>query len=282
MNAAPKTAPSEPSTMPPSKEKPAVSRPAPTKADSVGPTASPNHHRVVRPEPPVQTSDRPQSLPEQPKRVVPQRLHSPVPARDALPQTAGSAPPNLQPYPVFAERLPPISQTPADRIIDNIVRIVGTEGPLTGWRLHQVYRKCATGREPHDEFSRLLNRAISAAERHQRIVSENPLNQSGNKPRTFRLRNQSSTVARELGPRTIDIVPPSEVLQYCRKVSAGQSLSAGELAERVGRLLRNKQVMNDLQNAVLAANRIDLESAGARSGDAVCPSCFTIHAGECA
>ena len=53
--------------------------------------------------------------------------------------------------------------------------------------------------------SRLLNRALSAAERGERIVSENPFNQSGNKPRTFRLPGQSSAVARELGPRTIDI-----------------------------------------------------------------------------
>ncbi|MGY1994741.1 hypothetical protein, partial [Mycolicibacterium fortuitum] len=68
----------------------------------------------------------------------------------------------------------------------------------------------------------------------------------------------------------------------CRTVSAGQSLSAGELVERVGRLLRNKHVMSELQKAVLAAQRIDQKSAGTRSGDAVCPSCLTIHAGECA
>ena len=107
----------------------------------------------------------------------------------------------------FSEALSPISQTPADRIIDNIVRIVGVEGPVTGWRIHQVYRKSAGSGESHDEFSRLINRAISAAERRQRIVSENPFNQTGNKPRTFRLPSQSSAVARELGPRTIDIVP---------------------------------------------------------------------------
>ncbi|MFA5607473.1 MAG: SNF2-related protein [Leucobacter sp.] len=282
MNAASSTAASEPPKTSPAKERPRASRPAPTKAEPVRQTAPATHHRVVTPEPPVQNSNRSETFPDRPRRVVPQRLHSPVPTSDVRPQTSSSAPLTLQPYPVFSESLSPISQTPADRIIDNIVRIVGTEGPLTGWRLHQVYRKCATGRESHDEFSRLLNRAISAAERHQRIVSENPMSQSGNKPRTFRLRNQSSTVARELGPRTIDIVPPSEVQQYCRTVSAGQSLSASELVERVGRLLRNKQVMSELQKAVLAAQRMDGKSAGIVTKAAVCPSCFTIHAGECA
>lgn len=277
-----KTAPSEPPKTSPPTEKPAVSRPATTATESVRPTAPATRHRVVRPGPPVQNSTRSESREDRPRRVVPERLQSPAPTSDARPQTSSSAPPALQRYLVFSEPLSPISQTPADRVIDNIVRIVGAEGPLTGWRLHQVYRKCATGRESHDEFSRLLNRAISAAERQQRIVSENPMNQSGNKPRTFRLRNQSSTVARELGPRTIDIVPLREVQQYCRIVSAGQSLSAGELVERVGRLLRNKHVMSELQKAVLSAQRIDQKSAGTRSGDAVCPSCFTIHAGECA
>lgn len=277
-----KTAPSEPPKTSPPTEKPAVSRPATTATESVRSTAPATRHRVVRPGPPVQNSTRSESREDRPRRVVPERLQSPAPTSDARPQTSSSAPPALQRYLVFSEPLSPISQTPADRVIDNIVRIVGAEGPLTGWRLHQVYRKCATGRESHDEFSRLLNRAISAAERQQRIVSENPMNQSGNKPRTFRLRNQSSTVARELGPRTIDIVPLREVQQYCRIVSAGQLLSAGELVERVGRLLRNKHVMSELQKAVLAAQRIDQKSAGTRSGDAVCPSCFTIHAGECA
>ena len=276
------TAPIEPPKTSPANEKPTVSRPATTTTESVRPTAPATRHHAVRPVPPVQNSTRSESLQDRPCPAVPERHQSPVPTSDARPQPSSSAPPALQAYPVFSEPLSPISQTPADRIIDNIVRIVGVEGPLTGWRLHQVYRKCATGRESHDEFSRLLNRAISAAERQQRIVSENPMNQSGNKPRTFRLRNQSSTVARELGPRTIDIVPPREVQQYCLTVSAGQSLSAGELVERVGRLLRNKQVMNELQKAVLAAQRIDQKSAGTRSGDAVCPSCFTIHAGECA
>ncbi|MGY1994733.1 SNF2-related protein, partial [Mycolicibacterium fortuitum] len=211
---APSTAPNEPPKTSPPTEKPTVSRPATTTTESVRPTAPATRHRVVRPGPPVQNLTRSESRVDRPRRVVPERLQSPASTSDARPQTSSSAPPALQRYPVFSEPLSPISQTPADRVIDNIVRIVGAEGPLTGWRLHQVYRKCATGRESHDEFSRLLNRAISAAERQQRIVSENPLNQSGNKPRTFRLRNQSLTVARELGPRTIDIVPLREVQQY--------------------------------------------------------------------
>ena len=211
-----------------------------------------------------------------------------------MPQTASPGPTELKPYPVFSQTLSPISQTSADQIIENVIRIVSVEGPVTGWRIHQVYKKCAPGHESQDEFSRLLNRAISAAERSQRIVSDNPFNQTGNKPRTFRLPGQSSTVGRELGPRTIDVVPPAEVVQYCRKAAAGEVLSDDEMIKRVGRLLGNREPATDLRNAVLAAKRLDARNAQGRStrpeptppvvtrSDNVCPSCFTIHAGECA
>lgn len=221
---------------------------------------------------------------DRPRRVTARPQESQVPT-SAAPQDSGSGHATLEPYLVFSEALSPISQTSADRIIDNIVRIVGVEGPLTGWRLHEVYRKCAAGRESHDEFSRLLNRAISAAERAKRIVSENPLSQSGNKPRTFRLPGEPSTVARELGPRTIDIVPPGEVVQFCRRVSAGQTLSENDLIERVGKLLRDGQVAAELRKAVVAAQRVDAKASSGhvtRQRETVCPSCYTVHAGECA
>ncbi len=214
-------------------------------------------------------------------------------------RTTSPGPVTLRAYPVFSEALAPLSQTSPDRIIDNVVRIVDVEGPMTGWRIHQVYKKCARGRESHDEFSRLLNRAISAAERNQRMVSENPYNQTGNKPRTFRLAGQSTAVARELGPRTIDIVPPSEVLQYCRSVSADQTLSEGELISRVGKLLRHPQVATEMRNAIVAAQRLGAkisdsraprparvsayhsDGSGSRTAESVCPLCFTVHPGEC-
>lgn len=263
---------------------PSSSRPEkPAPVTDSSPTA---RRRAVGHGPSAQQAVRPVEgrFADRPRRVTarPQELSA---STNTAARATGPEPPRPKPYPVFSEALPPISQTPADRIIDNVVRIVGVEGPVTGWRLHQVYRKCATGRESHDEFSRLLNRAISAAERRQRIVSENPLNQSGNKPRTFKLRNQSSTVARELGPRAIDIVPPSEVQQYCRTVSAGQSLPENELIERVGKLLRNRQAMSELRRAVVTAQRVDGKAANGNvtsPRETVCPSCFTVHAGECA
>ncbi|OYN79552.1 DEAD/DEAH box helicase [Mycolicibacterium sphagni] len=200
----------------------------------------------------------PSRFTEQPRSVA-VRQQKPSVAPGATPKTASPGVADLKPYKAFTQPLTPISQTSADRIIDNVVRIVDAEGPMTGWRIHQVYMKCAPGRESYDEFSRLLNRAISAAERRQLIISENPFNQTGNKPRTFRLSTQASTAARELGPRTLDIVPPHEVVQYCRKASGGRgSISDGELIKNVGNLLGNTQSATDLRKAVMAAKRLGI------------------------
>lgn len=181
---------------------------------------------------------------------------APVPT-STTPRTPTAESTDLIPYPVFRQALPAISKTTTDRIIDNVVSIVSVEGPMTGWRIHRVYTECASSREPNDEFSRLLNRAISAAERSGLIVSENPLGRSGNKPITFRLPVQSSAIARELGPRTIDVVPPNEVVQYCRMVLVGEaSITEDALIDRVGRLFQNRLPPADLRRAVRGAKRI--------------------------
>ena len=284
----------------PRRERPPASQRPSTPVPVIHPPPTPRS-LAAEPGPSNQESARTRegTFADRPRRVAPQQKESPA-SLSAMPQATSPGLPALKTYPVFSEALSPISQTPADRIIDNIVRIVGVEGPVTGWRIHQVYRKSAGSGESHDEFSRLINRAISAAERRQRIVSENPFNQTGNKPRTFRLPSQSSAVARELGPRTIDIVPPSEVLQYCRNASAGKTLSENELVDRVGKLLRTRQVPTELRNAVIAALRRDAKASeqrvtsparasalgsngqGSQRSESLCPSCFTVHAGECA
>jgi len=298
------SAPSGP-TQPPVEAKaedvPDVSQPPRRDPLPGGPSTAPPTHAAHVPSAPAQApglSQQPTVGPagdrfaDRTRRVAAlQHEGSTLPSATQDATSSGQA--DLKPYPVFSQTLSPISQTPVAQIIENLVRIVSVEGPLTGWRIHQVYKKCAPGRESHDKFSRLLNRAISASERSQRIVAENPFNQTGNKPRTFRLPGQSSTVARELGPRTIDIVPPAEVVQYCHKAAAGEVLSDDELIKRVGRLLGRREPATELRNAVLAAKRLDARAAQRRSArpeptppvltrsDKVCPSCFTIHSGEC-
>jgi hypothetical protein len=166
---------------------------------------------------------------------------------------AGSSP--LQPYAIFDESLPAIHTTPLSVIAANVARIVKAEGPILGWRLHDVYRKASVGREPQEGFSRILNRAITLAERRRLIVSDNPFKQEGIKPKTFRLPSQPKVLARQLGPRTVDVVPPAELAHHFADLATtGGAASEEELFQNVQELLGLTQ-LTDNARAVLEATR---------------------------
>lgn len=247
-------------TKPPAAERTPSRDDPPPKSEPPGPRLPPT--TAVS----VQNSTKPDPSPTPvPNKDVhrPQGIAAPRGAKDVAPSAesaaAQSTPPHspdgLEPYAAFTEPLPPITAAP-DRLVENVVRIVAVEGPMTGWRIHQVYRKCSGRTGSHDEFTRLVNRAISAAERQKLIVSDNPYNQTGNKPRTFRLPTQPKVVARQLGPRSVDIVPPAEITQYRRQASRGSRVAEDELLRRVAALLGLKEVSTDLRNAVVAAKKL--------------------------
>lgn len=181
----------------------------------------------------------------------------PSPVISVVPPNPQQSARPLSPYPHFRGPLPGIAASSANEIAANVVQIVSTEGPVTGWRIHRVYEECVASRRSSDELSRLVNRAISDAGRQGLIVSENPLGQSGNKPLTFRLPDQLPAPARELGPRTIDVVPISEVAEYCRIVLSGQSdLPEDEIVGRVAALIGKRQLPGALHRAVRAARQM--------------------------
>uniref|UniRef100_A0A5Q5CBX9 SNF2-related protein n=1 Tax=Mycobacterium sp. (strain JLS) TaxID=164757 RepID=A0A5Q5CBX9_MYCSJ len=163
----------------------------------------------------------------------------------------------LAPYLAFEERLAPISRESPDQILKNVVKIVAVEGPVTGWRIHDVYRSCSAGSDTYEEFSRLLNRAISAAEKQGMIVSDNLFNRAGNKPRSFRLPTQVPANVRQLGPRTVDIVPPAELRHLCDKVSGGRPLPDAEILALVAKKLKLRGLSAADRDAILAVLRLN-------------------------
>jgi hypothetical protein len=173
-----------------------------------------------------------------------------------VPSTVSTRPSSLRSYVVFNERLPAIGTTPLNVIANNVARIVKIEGPVMGWRLHQVYEQASAGSKSHDQFSRLLNRAISLAERRRLIVSDNPLGQAGNKPRTYRLPDQPKVLARQLGPRTIDIVPPAELEQYFVEAMSGSPSSEEQLLQGVQTLLGIRQLTQQARASLVGACRL--------------------------
>lgn len=117
----------------------------------------------------------------------------------------------LPTYRTFDGTTVPVGEATQDEVIDGLVGIVAAEGPLTGERLIRCYVVASGGKRVGKLIAKQLNSAVTRAERTGRIVSDNPLQQPGVKPKTFRLADQPVVSLRALGPRTLDEVPPAEL-----------------------------------------------------------------------
>lgn len=114
-------------------------------------------------------------------------------------------------YEAFAGRLTPASTATPSELLAGILEIVELEGPIVGYRLHEVYIKASGGQRVGREASRILNSAISRAVAKKQLIADNPLEDSGMKPKTFRLPNQLKVRLRHVGPRSLENIPPTEL-----------------------------------------------------------------------
>jgi len=163
----------------------------------------------------------------------------------------------LIPYRAFDESLPELSTTALADMVANVARIVECEGPVLGRRLHQVYVRASGGRRVGRDIARQLNQAITVAERRGLIVSENPLGESGVKPKTFRTPAQPPVSPRELGPRTLESVPPAELARHLSDVTADDpSLSDEHLFRAVLDLLGLKRLTENARLVLSSAMKL--------------------------
>jgi very-short-patch-repair endonuclease/DNA polymerase III delta prime subunit len=149
----------------------------------------------------------------------------------------------LQPYISFGDPLPGVGESSLDTVTTNIATIVAVEGPVLGERLHQVYAKATGSQTVGKKIAHILNQAITSAERRGMIVSDNPLNEAGVKPRTFRLTTQPEVVARELGPRSLSLVPPAELAHHIVEFTGGHRVRTEE--EMLHEVLRRRRLRLD-------------------------------------
>ncbi|OZM79790.1 hypothetical protein CFP66_24200 [Pseudonocardia sp. MH-G8] len=128
--------------------------------------------------------------------------------------------PLLAPYTSFAGSLHPVVTASRPDIVAGLVEVAAVEGPIVGHRLHSVYVRAAAGQKVGSQIAKILNSAVSSAVRQGRLIQDDPLGESGVKPRTFRLPDQPIAVPRELGPRTFDQIPPAELAVVMEQVAA--------------------------------------------------------------
>lgn len=160
----------------------------------------------------------------------------------------------LPPYRAFDAALPDIGATPLPDMVSHIVRIVDCEGPILGHRLQQVYVKAAGGRRVGREIARQLNHAINLAERRGMIVAESPLGEVGVKAQTYRTPSQPNVVPRELGPRTLESVPPAELAHHMSGlIQEDDSLTEETLLRALLDLLGLKRLTENARSVMSSA-----------------------------
>ncbi|MGV9802018.1 hypothetical protein ACWDTP_28630 [Mycobacterium sp. NPDC003449] len=178
----------------------------------------------------------------------------------------------LASYTAFNDSLPPIQDTPLPALVANIVRIVEVEGPVLGHRLHDAYRDAYGGQRIGKAVAQQLNRAIQSAVRRGHIIADNPLNEPGVKPRTFRVPSQPEVVLRVLGPRTLNLVPPAELAAHLAEFAALDDLSDDEVFRAVLDILGLKRLTDNVRQVLSDASKLvsDLPSREPQScaGDA--------------
>ncbi|MGO4598509.1 AAA domain-containing protein [Terrabacter sp. 2RAF25] len=126
----------------------------------------------------------------------------------------------LPPYVQYEGFTPEALSAPRSAVVEGLRAIVEAEGPVVGFRLHQRYVLSSGGHRVGKQIARALNAGLSEALRQGILVSDNPLNASGLKPRTYRLPESAAVLVRRLGPRTLEQVPPLELAHVVHQTAA--------------------------------------------------------------
>lgn len=97
------------------------------------------------------------------------------------------------------------------RLLDEILAIIATEGPVLGDRIFTVHTRCSGGQRVGPLIAETLKKILANATRKGLVVEEDPLGEGDRQHRTYRLPTHPDVRQRTLGPRTLELVPPREL-----------------------------------------------------------------------
>lgn len=168
-----------------------------------------------------------EAMPEAAPVPAPAEHAATTPTVDAAPATTGRI--SLGPYEEYTGAVPSAIEASRADLMTAIQAIVAREGPVVGDRLHRAYVSASGGSKVGSRIAKALNAAVSGAVRRGIIVQDAPLDEVGVKPRTYRLPDQPEVRLRQLGPRSLDQLPPRELAALFQLV-ATQNGNADEEA----------------------------------------------------
>lgn len=111
--------------------------------------------------------------------------------------------------------------------VEEIVRIVGVEGPMIVKRAYDLYlRSCGIKQIGHDLKS-TLNKTLAVAIRQGSLALENESNQGGFTFATIRLNGNDPIKLRSRGERSFEEIPPSELQVVAKYLAHKEGLITG-------------------------------------------------------
>ncbi|GLY53039.1 hypothetical protein Lesp01_66950 [Lentzea sp. NBRC 102530] len=171
----------------------------------------------------------------------------------------------LAAYGQFDGSVVPVGDASRREMVDGLIRLVQSEGPVLGSRLHTAYVRASGAVRVTKLVASELNKAISSAVNKGELIEDNPLGESGIKPRTYRLPDQPEVRMRHLGPRTLDDVPPAELAALVDHVASRTGNLPDEALRRaVLEVLGLKRLTDNVKSRFDAAQVLRDQETAAR------------------
>jgi very-short-patch-repair endonuclease len=109
-----------------------------------------------------------------------------------------------------------------EHIIDGLVEIIGAEGPMHALRAYQLYNRAAGGHRVGGELRRIFNQATARGIRGGRIAQLDD-DIEGQATKTVYLPGSAPVIVRELGPRTLNDIPLSELRELTKILGVSET-----------------------------------------------------------
>ncbi len=172
------------------------------------------------------------------------------------PEPAPATTPVIGAYRSFRGELGPAQDLEDYEVAGGLVEIVRVEGPIVGSRLFHQYIRSSGGGPLDRETRNLLAQGIAHAVRQGQLISVNPDGKQDMSGRVYRLADQSTRIARQLGPRDVSEVPADELtalMEMTRRDGASEDEWLDEATRALGLGVPSPRLLEALTAALSRA-----------------------------
>ena len=127
---------------------------------------------------------------------------------------------DLAPYAEWRGRAGDPRTASLNEVAETLWAIVDAEGPVLESRAYQTYVRASGMQRLGPQIRRVLNRALARLERGKRVVVERAAREGGYRNAMLRTADTAPVKMREIGPRSFEEVPHSELAALVRAVRA--------------------------------------------------------------